>query len=153
MVILWAIMRVFLSALLTLSTFALAPAKPTNELFHYGPPFDLRVDQVRSLGAEQKVGFSHVPHVYAVEGVGDHRHYTLYCTKIAPEVGQTYNVQEDLVGANFSFLHLWPVDRSDATFTLPAKGPKLYRVVTFFNMLKGKQTDVTCDIYKLEPSP
>jgi hypothetical protein len=145
-------MRAFPLVLLGLAVFRIGVGQPTNDLFHYGAPFDLRVDQVRSLGAEQKVGLSRVPHIYAVEGVGDHRHYTLYCTKIAPEAGQTYHVQEDLVGANFSFLHLWPVDRRDATFSLPAKGPQLYRVVTFFDLLKGKQTDVTCDIYKLEPS-
>ena len=35
---------------------------------------------------------------------------------------------------------------------MPSKGPRLFRVVTFFNALTGKQPRLACDIYKEKPT-
>jgi hypothetical protein len=133
-----------------LLAFVLAPVA-SDQIFHYTDPFDLKVDEVHSLGPDQKVGFSHVPHVYAVEATNIRAKYTLYCTRIAPESGHSYKAQEDFVTGNFSFLHLWPVDRREADLYLPPKGPQLYRVVVFKDILIGKQPDMACDVYKKTP--
>jgi hypothetical protein len=138
--------------LCALSAVASKKPKASNDIFHSGDPFNLKILEVRSLGADQKVGFSHVPHVYAVEAENGTTHYTLYCVNYSPEPGKTYQASEDFVSSDFSFLKLWPVDRNDASLGLPSKGPRLFRVVTFFNALTGKQPRLACDIYKEKPT-
>lgn len=90
----------------------------TQDAIRNGEPFSMRVISVRSIAQEGHVGFSKSLEVYAVSANGPTKSYVLYCTKAAPQSGQTYTALDEYVSGNYSWLHLWPVERP-----APAAGP------------------------------
>jgi len=113
-----------------------------------GEPFTLQVTTVRSLAPESHVGFSKSLEVYAVTAHSPQMSYVLYCTKAAPQTGQTYTALDEYVSADFSWLHLWPIEKNtlDAPLGKKKKG-RLYRVIIIQNMMPEPKPDVACDIY------
>jgi hypothetical protein len=119
-----------------------------QEAIRNGEPFTVNVTSVRSVAPEEHVGFSKSWEVYRVAADGPKMSYILYCTKAAPHVGQSYTALDEYVSADFSWLHLSPVDRK----TLESQSEKkkkgrLYRVIIIQNMLPEPHPDSACDIY------
>jgi hypothetical protein len=123
-------------------------------IYHNGAPMQLHVTGVRSIAPERRLGFSKSLEVFAVDAystvsVGSwvsppQRKYVLYCVKIAPEAGSVYDSQDEYIDANYSFLHLWPVDKE--SLGLKERG-RLYRVVSINNVSAGPHPDLACDVY------
>lgn len=114
-----------------------------------GEPFTLHITNVRSVAPEERVGFGKSWELYAVSAYGLKMSYVLYCTKSAPQTGQSYTALDEYVSANFSWLHLWPVERKTIE---PPPGTKykkgrLYRVIIIQNMQPEPHPDVACDIH------
>ena len=124
-----------------------------GELYTYAGPFDLQVTQVRSVAPEQRAGFGKTKGLYAVSADSPRTRYLLYCVALAPEAGTTYKSTEVFLSRDYSFLHLWPVDRADVPIPdLPKKGEKtLYRVVVIQNASSGTKSDLACDIKTKTP--
>ena len=121
----------------------------TQETIRNGEPFTLHVAEVRSLATESHVGFSKALEVYAVTATSPRMSYVLYCTKAAPQVGQAYKALDEYVSADFSWLHLWPVEKT--TLDLPPatkkKKGRLYRVIIIQDMMPEPKPDLACDIH------
>src|ERR1039458_1871421 len=135
---------VTLLAILSCTTWALA-----QDAIRKGDPFTLHITNVHSVAPESRVGFSKSLEVYAVSAYGPKMSYVLYCTKAAPQAGQTYTALDEYVSADFSWLHLWPVERNTIE---PPPGTKkkkgrLYRVIIIQNMQPEPRPDVACDIH------
>lgn len=111
-----------------------------------GDPFTLHVTEVRSIAPEGHVGFSKTLEVYAVNARGPQKSYVLYCTKSAPQAGQDYTALDEYVSANYSWLHLWPVERTTLQESKKKKG-RLYRVIIIQNMSPEPKPDAACDIH------
>ena len=128
--------------------------KIASKIVHNGGPVDLHVTEAHSIAPEKKIGFSKSLEVYAVDAystvsVGGWSSspqtiYVLYCVKAAPEVGKIYVAHDENIDSNYSFLHLWPVEKK--TIGLNENG-RLYRVVTMRDVSAGKFPDLACDVY------
>ena len=128
--------------------------KIASKIAHNGGPVDLHVTEARSIAPEKKIGFSKGLEVYAVDAYSTvsiggwssspQTIYVLYCVKAAPEVGKTYVAHDENIDSNYSFLHLWPVEKR--TIGLNENG-RLYRVVTMRDVSAGKFPDLACDVY------
>lgn len=131
-----------------LSVIALAASTQAQDAIRVGEPFTVHITNVRSVAPEEHVGFSKTWETYRVAANGPGVSYILYCTKAAPHVGDSYTAMDEYVSADFSWLHLWPVDRKTLG---PQSGKKkkgrLYRVITIRNMLPEPHPDSACDIY------
>ncbi len=117
-------------------------------MIDHGEPFALSVTSVRSLSHDERVGFSKALELYAVTAHGPKMSYVLYCTKVAPKAGQDYPALDEYVGANYSWLHLWPVEKK--TLELPPgskKSGRMYRVIIIQNVMPEPKPDTACDIY------
>src|ERR1039458_1426018 len=137
--------RIFLAAVMM----SYVVKAPGQDAIRNGEPFTLHVSNVRSVAPESRVGFSKSLEVYAVSAYGPKMSYVLYCTKAAPQTGQAYTALDEYVSADFSWLHLWPVERK--TIELPPteakkKKGRLYRVIIIQNMLPEPHPDAACDI-------
>jgi len=128
--------------------------KIASKIAENGGPVDLHITEVRSIAPEKKVGFSRSLEVYAVEAYSTvsiggwssspQTIYVLYCVKAAPEVGKSYVSRDENIESNYSFLHLWPVEKT--TIGLNESG-RLFRVVTMRDVSTGKFPDLACDVY------
>ena len=128
--------------------------KIAYKIVHNGGPVDLHITEVRSIAPEKKVGFSRSLELYAVDAYstvsiggwssGPQTIYVLYCVKAAPEVGKSYISRDENIDSNYSFLHLWPVEKT--TIGLNESG-RLFRVVTMQDVSTGKFPDLACDVY------
>jgi hypothetical protein len=128
--------------------------KIAYKVAHSGGTIDLHIIEVRSIAPEKRVGFSRSLEVYAVDAystvsIGSWSSapqtvYVLYCVKGAPEVGKTYVSHDENIESNYSFLHLWPVEKT--TIGLNESG-RLFRVVTMRDAFAGKIPDLACDVY------
>lgn len=120
-----------------------------QDLISHGPPFTLHVTQVRSLAHDTRVGFSKVPELYAITAYGPKMSYVLYCSKVTPQSGRDYTALDEYVGADYSWLHLWPVEKKD--LQLPPgtkkKNGRMYRVIIIQNVAPEPKPDTACDIY------
>ncbi len=112
-----------------------------------GDPFTLHVVKVRSVAPEERVGFSKSLETYAVAAYGPRMSYVLYCTKAAPQAGRDYTALDELVSANYSWLHLWPVERDTIEQSKKKKKGRLYRVIVIQNVLPEPKPDLACDIH------
>jgi len=98
--------------------------KIASKIVHNGGPVDLHVTEAHSIAPEKKIGFSKSLEVYAVDAystvsVGGWSSspqtiYVLYCVKAAPEVGKIYVAHDENIDSNYSFLHLWPVEKKQS---------------------------------------
>lgn len=118
----------------------------TQDAIKNGDAFTLHVTDVRSIAPEGHVGFSKTLGVYAVTASGPRTSFVLYCTKAAPQAGQEYTALDEYVSTNYSWLHLWPVERNSIEQSKKKKG-RLYRVIIIQNMLPEPKPDVACDIH------
>jgi hypothetical protein len=135
---------VTLLAVLSCASLALA-----QDAIKIGDPFTLHITNVRSVAPESRVGFSKSLEVYAVSAYGPKMSYVLYCTKAAPQAGQTYTALDEYVSADFSWLHLWPVEKNTIEAppgTKKRKG-RPYRVIIIQDMQPGPRPDAACDIH------
>jgi hypothetical protein len=124
------------------------------KIAHNGGRVDLHITEARSVAPEKKIGFSKSLEVYAVDAYSTvsiggwssspQTIYVLYCVKAAPEVGKTYVSRDENIDSNYSFLHLWPVEKT--TIGLNESG-RLYRVVTMRDVSTGKFPALACDVY------
>ena len=144
-------MRILTTCALFTAMMALSVEGQAQEAIRKGDPFTLHITNVRSVAPEGHVGFSKSLEVYAVSAYGPAMSYVLYCTKSAPETGQAYTALDEYVSANFSWLHLWPVeiktiDPPPDGATKKSKG-RLYRVIIIQNMQPEPHPDASCDIH------
>lgn len=156
-----AVNLMILIALCTSPAFAKSK-KDQIGLYPNGTPMTLHVTQVRSISPETRVGFSKSWETYAVDAYstvsigswisGPQMGYVLYCVNKAPAVGKSYAAQDVYIAHDYSFLHLWPVEKR--SIGLKEKG-RLYRVVRINNVNPAPYPDLACDVYSakdLQPS-
>jgi hypothetical protein len=145
-------MRIYLHFLLDIAvalSLSFGEAR-AQEAIRRGDPITLRIDSVRSIAPEERVGFSKSLSVYAVSASSPTASYILYCTKNAPEAGQSYTALDEYVSGDYSWLHLWPVERKSLQQIKGAESKKkgrLYRVIILQNVLPEPHPDLACDIY------
>lgn len=133
---------------------AWARSTKAQEAIRNGEPINVHIANVRIVAPEEHVGFSKSWEVYRVAADAPKMSYILYCTKAAPQVGRSYTALDENVSANFSWLHLWPVDRKTLE-SQPEKKKKgrLYRVIIIQNMLPEPHPDLACDIFSETAGP
>ena len=127
----------------------IAMPSTAQEAIRNGDPFTLSITDVRSISPEKRVGFSKTLEVYAVTAYGPNMSYVLYCAKAGPHAGQTYTALDEYVSADYSWLHLWPVEKKNLNLLSDKskKKGRLYRVIIIQNMLPQPNPDLACDIY------
>ena len=138
------------SILFVLGAILLGCLSAAAEFHSRSDPFTLQVTAVRSLDHDSRVGFSKALELYAVNAYGPRMSYVLYCSKAAPEVGRSYTAIDAYVSADYSWLHLWPVEKQSlppSILTYGKKKGRLFRVIAIQNVRSDPRSDLACDIY------
>lgn len=131
--------------------------KIAQRIIHNGGPFVLHVTSVRSISPEKRLGFTKSLGVYAIDAyssvkIGDWESgaftaYTLYCVNAFPSVGSLYTSTDENVGNDYSFFHLWPVEKRSIGLN---EGGRMYRVIHMQDVISGKYPDLSCDVYSAQ---